>query len=362
MTLIIYTEVDELEIVKKQSSSTVLPGDEHSYSITVTNSGDLLASGLAVTDILSRDLSYSSDSSGVAPLVNGSTYLWKLKNKLEPGQSFSFTVKTRVADELMSGTRIRNRACVTSTEIQEPVCSNTVTASTGYVRVESGDLKISKRVNLHKVRIGGILRYTIRISNNSPGAIFDLKLVDRLPRGFQYIKGRTSLNGKKYADPAGKRSLRWDLNFLAPGASMRLHYQVVIGANVATGRNINTAEASGVDGGSNQVSAEASAIVFLGSGHIKEPGSILVTVYLDRDKDKILDAADRPMSGIRIIMPPSAKRTSNKDGEVKFDLLVPGRKAVAVDERSLPDNIYFPVRKYLLNLIQTFFVGKAVKF
>lgn len=217
--------------------------------------------------------------------------------------------------------------------------SNTVTAISSYIPVAPEDLSVDKRVNRREARIGRIISYRIRIENISNGTIFKLVLEDLLPRGFSLVSGTVLRDGAKFDDPRGLRRLQWSLGLLPAGQSTTISYQAVIGSNVRRGQNINTATASGVDGGGNSAQGEDQAIVMIGGGHIEVPAEIEAYVFLDKDDNELPGGEDDPMEDIVVIVSSGDKQVTDKDGKTLFTPLLSGHYAVAVDERSLPDYI-----------------------
>ncbi|MDM8539627.1 SdrD B-like domain-containing protein [Desulfococcaceae bacterium HSG9] len=333
----------QMSFIKRQSKSSIQPGAEQTYTLTITNKakikakGEVRATGIIVTDTLDANLTYINDTSGVAHKVNGRTHTWYFKRHLDPNEFITFNINTRMADNLMAGVTIANTAFLDTDQLIEPLQSNRVVADSDFTAVGPEGLRISKRVSRRRARIGKILVYRVDIENISNGTIFNLQLEDLLPNGFKLIKNKVLRDGKRFDNPQGRRRLRWNLGTLQGKSTTRLRYQVVVGTNARRGRNTNTAIAKGTDGGGNKVRAEAKAMVQLGIAGVLELGQIKATVFLDNNDDRLFNAGDKKLPEIGVLMATGEKRGTDENGEALFEEITPGRHVVALDERTLPD-------------------------
>jgi uncharacterized repeat protein (TIGR01451 family) len=335
----------QMTIVKRQSKSSIEPGSEQTYTLTITNNseikekGQVTATGITVTDTLDANLAYISDTSGAVHKVEGRTHTWFFKRELDPGQFISFEINTRMSEEIKAGVSIANSALLKTDQLLDPAESNRVVAVSDFIPVGPQGLRITKRVSRRSARIGKILVYRVDIENISNGAVFDLELEDLLPSGFKLVKDKVLRDGRRFDNPSGNRRLRWNLGTLKGQSTTRLRYQVIIGANARRGRNFNTALAKGVDGGGNKVQAQAKAVVQLGAAAVLELGQIKATVYIDRNNDRRLDAGDEKLPAIGVLMATGEKHSTDDDGEAVFEDITPGFHVVAVDERTLPEDL-----------------------
>ncbi|MDM8555153.1 SdrD B-like domain-containing protein, partial [Desulfococcaceae bacterium HSG7] len=333
----------QMSFIKRQSKSSIQPGAEQTYTLTITNKakikakGEVRATGIIVMDTLDANLTYINDTSGVAHKVNGRTHTWYFKRHLNPNEFITFNINTRMADNLMAGVTIANTAFLDTDQLIEPLQSNRVVADSDFTAVGPEGLRITKRVSRRRARIGKILVYRVDIENISNGTIFNLQLEDLLPNGFKLIKNKVLRDGKRFDNPQGRRRLRWNLGTLQGKSTTRLRYQVVVGTNARRGRNTNTAIAKGTDGGGNKVRAEAKAMVQLGIAGVLELGQIKATVFLDNNDDRLFNAGDKKLPEIGVLMATGEKRGTDENGEALFEEITPGRHVVALDERTLPD-------------------------
>ena len=235
----------------------------------------------------------------------------------------------------------------------EPLVSNTVTATMGFVPVEPEGLRVIKRAIKRDARIGGILTYRVEVENTGAGALFGARLVDRLPQGFEV--SQMALDGRQVPfNKIGSHTVAVDLGNLAAGQRVTLNYSVLVGTNASPGRNENCAEATARDGGANLVRGRDCALVMLGAGDLEWLGEIRAKAYLDVDGNRLRNAADQPLAGIEfILVPPGVKQLTDEDGEALFPGLESGQFVVALNTRVLEEPfVYTGDTSELVNLLE----------
>ena len=97
-----------------EAPDSIRNGDEVLYTIRVVNSsGDLSARSLEVTDTLPELLEVEETSHSEILSVNGRTLVWSV-SELAPGDSLSFTIRTKVDAARTDVTVEENRAFLTA--------------------------------------------------------------------------------------------------------------------------------------------------------------------------------------------------------------------------------------------------------
>jgi len=142
-----------LSIDKSASDSTVYVGDPVTYSYTVTNTGDVAITDIAVVD---------APSPGTITCVS---------TTLAPLESTECTATTNLFEDTT------NSAYATGTEttLDTPVQSDPDSAR---VTVINPELTLTKVVNPKTVNISGLVTYTYVVTNTGNVAITDIGLVD----------------------------------------------------------------------------------------------------------------------------------------------------------------------------------------
>lgn len=325
----------DLDIIKHQGQSSLLPGMRQIYQLEIINTGELNLTGLKVIDILDENLKYVSDTSPGNHQFNGRQHSWTFNRILKPSERLSFNIITEVNDNLLSDIPVSNKAYAQVDQLPDKEASNTVTAYSSFVPVAPGGIRVTKRFIGSSVRIGSLLTYVVTIENNSLGGLFNLQLEDILPQGFSIVPGRVVRDGSVFNDPTGSRHLMWKLGNLGRKSSTTLKYQVVVGANSKKGRNKNTARVKAIDGGRNTVTGEDSAVVNIG-GSTHDLGRIEVQVFEDNNGNGLQNVEENGLKEISVLLAGGHKKSTDTEGMVVFEDVRPGHNAVAVDERTLP--------------------------
>gem|GEM_PF-2759915 len=122
----------------------------------------------------------------------------------------------------------------TSTSVPAVIASDFLDADFGVIRESPADLVVDKTVNEPITVEGGIVTFTITVTNDGPGNATGVVLQDTLPLGLAYIYD----NGAgDYSDTSN----RWEVGTLLLGASATLRISVLVEDGTAGTTIINTA-------------------------------------------------------------------------------------------------------------------------
>jgi uncharacterized repeat protein (TIGR01451 family) len=125
----------DLTIAKAVTPASAVPGDPITYTLTFSNAGDLIATGVVITDIVPVSLTVQSVvSSGVAITDTGASppYVWDVQD-LAPGAGGVITVSGVLSNPLAAGTFTNTVAIATSdteSDLDNNESSASVTVST----------------------------------------------------------------------------------------------------------------------------------------------------------------------------------------------------------------------------------------
>ena len=213
---IIPPPMPDMDIAKTVDQSNPNEGDNVTFTITVTNPGDYIATGLKVTDILPTGLTYVSSTASQGSYSAG-TGIWNIGTMPATGDSASVTLD--IVASVNSGTlgsTLTNTASISSLVESDPDLGNNSASAGVTVVPESADIAITKIVSNANPIEGEYITYTISVTNNGPKTATNLKILDQLPTGITYIDSTVSVGN--YNPTSGI----WTIGTLANGSSASL--------------------------------------------------------------------------------------------------------------------------------------------
>ncbi len=216
----------DLSIEKKDNPDPVMAGERLTYTLVITNAGPSDARDVSVTDFLPTELQVISTTpvttSGPSPLE------WRLD--LPAGQSAEIQILASVAPN-STGT-LQNIAMVSS-DIDPSSGNNTAQEWTAIG--SQADLRLQKVDEPDPVSPGGVLTYTLLITNEGPSEAINVVVTDTLPAEICQVNSQ----------PAGCSGdpLVCDLGTMAAGATRKLQITATV-CLTATGLLVNEAEVS----------------------------------------------------------------------------------------------------------------------
>ena len=218
------TEWDKLTIEKTASpSGTVKPGDEITYTITVTNSTGKDLTDVKVTDRLPDRLTF--DSATPEGQYDPTTGVWTIPS-LAAGAVATLTIKTTVKADAAAGT-ISNTATITGAKSDDDELNGTGNTDTSEdVSVEEPalpDLSITKTTDAKDVKVGDPFDYTITVKNTGTGDASNVVVKDILPDGLEYVSYNTNYPNKQdWEFNQNGQELTWTFKEIPAGASVTI--------------------------------------------------------------------------------------------------------------------------------------------
>jgi uncharacterized repeat protein (TIGR01451 family) len=181
----IYVRSAAWEISKTVTpADTVRPGEYLTYTLTITNSGDLPTSGdYTISDPLPAHTNFVRATP--SPVLTSPTVTWVGSDPLMDGQSITRTYVVRVTEPLTDGTEIVNDAY----SVVGGGAYNQAWGAPVTVTVEApATLSVAKTASHDPVWPGDWLTYTLTISNDAaaPGPALGVIISDTLPADVVY--------------------------------------------------------------------------------------------------------------------------------------------------------------------------------
>ncbi|MDQ5856914.1 MAG: IPT/TIG domain-containing protein [Acidobacteriota bacterium] len=227
----------DLVLTKSDSPDPVFSGNTLTYTINVTNNGPAPALSAIVTDPLPADTTFisctSSQGSCTGPSVGANgTVTANLGTIPFPGFA---TLSIAVNVTAPGGRTLTNSAVVRASSPDPNNANNTGTTSTGVSSSPSADLRIAKSDSPDPVNSGGVLTYTINVSNDSPITTPDITTAnnvvvsDTLPAGTTFLSCTSTQGGACPTTVVGN-SITMNLGSLPPTGIATVTVQVMVTA------------------------------------------------------------------------------------------------------------------------------------
>jgi uncharacterized repeat protein (TIGR01451 family) len=287
-TAVITTGLPALSLVKSAVPSPVEAGGRLTYTLFVTNTGIVSATGVVITDLVPANTSYLA--CGPAPCAeSGGVASWTL-GVLDVNASRWVTMAVAVASPLLTGTQLINSAWVTSSE----GLTDTVVLTTPVTSAHL--LDIIKHVSALTVEAGDLLTYTMNWSISGDEPALGVTISDAVPDNTTFVAASLPFTG-----PAGG-VITWPLGDRNPGASGSVSFTVRVSPTLHNGYQIlNTALITDTQGltHTDTVTTTPYTLVSLGN-----------QVWYDVNDNGRLDAGEVGMPGVGVEL----YRDSDGDG------------------------------------------------
>ncbi|RYD98540.1 MAG: DUF11 domain-containing protein [Sphingobacteriales bacterium] len=238
-TLVVLPKItSQKTVTDANGNGKVEPGEELTYTITISNDGDVNRTNVKVDDVLPVHTSYVNGSVSNGGSLNSGKVSWT--NLTVPAKSsLSVSFKVLVDATLPLGlTQIENIASVIDPAKPSEAITPAVSLPT------EGKIESSKTVNDNKGNKDGlaqaneILTYNIVVSNKGGSLLTSVQVKDLLPAGLTYVDGSAN-NAGIYT--ASGNQVAWTID-LAPGTTRTLTFDVKVNADVnAISKITNTA-------------------------------------------------------------------------------------------------------------------------
>lgn len=226
-TNVVLGQLNSIKIVDKEIATL---NDILTYTITLTNVGNVSDDNVFFQDIPSTGVTFNPGSVTVNGVTQGS---------YSPITGFSLgsigignvviVTFTVTVTSVPSSNKVTNNSITTFKYVVDPKeasytgtsTSNTVTTNIAY-----GNLSVTKAVNKKYATIGEEITYTITIVNigniNATNVVFK----DPTPRNSIFVIGSVTINGVAY--PSYNPSAGFDLNTMTPGQIITVVYKVQV--------------------------------------------------------------------------------------------------------------------------------------
>jgi uncharacterized repeat protein (TIGR01451 family) len=249
-----------LSIAKTVSDATPTPGENLTYTLTITNSGTSPAFDVVVHDPLPAAMNTPSVISDAGTDSSG-TINWVVPGPIAAGSTKTLTFTTSLdSTQVATGATVTNTATVDSYDgvsgghalapLRYPTYGPT-SASIGVAPIFP-HLVVVKTVasggKSGQAFVGTPFGWQIVVSDTTAAPVNGIHVADQLPPGWTYVPGSTTVNGVSRPDPTVSGQ---NLTFSLPAvlSAGTIDYQATPDTTAAEGAvpNVNSASASASD-------------------------------------------------------------------------------------------------------------------
>jgi uncharacterized repeat protein (TIGR01451 family) len=223
----------DLHVTKSVSPSPLVAGTDATYTIAVTNNGPSDASGVTMTDPLPFTGSSDSDISptqGTCTLASD-TATCDLGG-LVPGETATVAIVVHIPPDATGSAT--NTATATALTPDPNSADNTATTTDAIT--SEADVQIIKTASASSIAAGGVVDYTLTVTNGGPSSAANVGVTDVIPSGFTVVIANTSPACTLVAS-----TLTCPVGSLEPGGTMSFVVELNAAASLAPGDYANTA-------------------------------------------------------------------------------------------------------------------------
>ena len=218
-----------LEITKIPNETSINAGEEITYTITVSNTGNAPATNVMVTDELPTGTSFVTTGNGGTH--DSGTVIWSL-GTMAPGESIILVLVVKVGQDVLAGTKIMNIAIADSPDdVNDPVESSPDPDLEVNI-VTLANLSITKTAGVTEVLAGGEIVYTISVENSGPSNAANVSITDVLPAETTFVSAD---NGGVHANG----TVSWTISKIDAGQKVDLILVVNALGNLTDGQVIS---------------------------------------------------------------------------------------------------------------------------
>lgn len=204
-----------------------------------------------------------------------------------------------------------------------------------------GVLAMTKTTPMLNVTRGQLVPYVITYRNITPVPLFDVRVIDRLPPGFSYVKGSARLDDVPAEPTLVGRELMWSDLSVEGSARHTLVMLLTVGAGVGEGEFVNRVQSVHQLTGQ-ALSNEATATVRVIPDATFDCTDVTGKVFADVNRNGYQDSGERGLSGVRVVSARGLAAITDGYGRFHITCAITPREGrgsnfvLKLDDRTLP--------------------------
>ncbi|SFO47618.1 conserved repeat domain-containing protein/gliding motility-associated C-terminal domain-containing protein [Chitinophaga sp. YR627] len=238
----------DMAVVKTTAATTFAPGEDVTYTITVTNNGPSDAANVKVIDNAPTGTTIKSWTAAVTtgtvtlPAASGSGNISQTIAKVPPAAVVTYTVVVSTTSGFTGN--LSNTATVSS-DVTDNTPANNISTTPGITPAPKADIAVVKATTATTFAPGEDVTYTITVTNNGPSDAANVKVIDNAPTGTTIKSWTAAVKTGTVTLPAasGTGNINQTIANVPNGAAVS--YTVIVSTPASfTGNLSNTASGS----------------------------------------------------------------------------------------------------------------------
>ncbi|HEY4708814.1 MAG TPA: C25 family cysteine peptidase [Candidatus Acidoferrales bacterium] len=234
----------DIAVTNAGAPSPVVPGNNITYTQTVTNNGPLAAVNASMTETIPMNTTFQSiaiTGAGAAgwscatPAVGATGVITCTNPSVPSGASgaTTFTVAVQVNPATVSGTQITDTISATSGTSDPNLANNSATVLTIVGAATTANLAITNSGVPNPVLAGNNITYTVTVTNNGPAASSTVAFTEAVPTNTIFVSVAATSGTAGWTCSA--TAISCTIPTFAAGSSTTFTVIVTVGAGTASG-------------------------------------------------------------------------------------------------------------------------------
>ena len=238
----------DLAVTNSGTPSVVVPGNNITYTQTVTNNGPQDAVNATFVEAVPGNTTFQSLAiapgwSCTMPAVGSAGNISCTDPDVANAAVGTFTLVVQVIPGTVSGTQILDTASVSSGTNDPNLANNTASVLTLVGSATSANIVVTMTATPNPVQAGNNITYTVTVHNNGPAATSSVTFTDAIPAHTTFSS--LAQTGTAWTCPAPVTAVSCTIASLPSGATTTFTLVITVTAGTASGTVItNTASTS----------------------------------------------------------------------------------------------------------------------